>query len=257
MEIRSWNATREIPILEKDLVHLYRIDTTNLLGQIQKSEPFPLLLTEETERFIKFRYDKDRYTFAISRFALRFLCANILGIEMHDVKFDSNDFGKLFLDEYPELQFNISHSGDLIILGFGLDLPLGVDVEKYNREIDLMELASAVFSSIEVDQMQQFNRAEVIDGFYNCWAKKESYIKAKGMGLQIPLNQFHVRIFDKGYDNLLRADWGLEEHRRWRMFNFAAKEDYAAACTCDVSIQTVECWDIEEIIQRKLNELKT
>ncbi len=108
--------------------------------------------------------------------------------------FSSSEYGKPYLNEYPHIHFNISHSGDWVVCVVDNE-PVGVDVEKI-RIIDY-EIAENWFSPFEFQVINnlQGNEKQVI--FFNYWCMKESYIKSIGKGLSEPLNSFSIRQNDK------------------------------------------------------------
>lgn len=112
-------------------------------------------------------------------------------INNHDFQYYYGDYGKPYLSGHSHIQFNISHSGDWIVGAFS-NQPVGIDIEKV-IPIDL-KIATTFFSYKE----QSFLQSDGSDyqSFYEIWAAKESYLKATGMGLSIPLDSFYV-IFNK------------------------------------------------------------
>ncbi len=248
MTISPWKETTAIVRPASDAVVIYQVDKSTISPQVDKTKLLAPLSTDEIERYNKFRFDKDKLTFGIARFALRYICGQMLTQPPASISFDYNEFGKPYLPGVPNFHFNLSHSGSLILLAFCNHAALGIDVEKYKHHVRHMDLAKSVFADSEMEQLKSLETRDIIHGFYNCWSKKESFIKAKGKGLQIPLSQFGVRIVDEGYANLLHVNWETSEIFKWQLFNLATKQDYAAACTCHIHINTVELFDISQFI---------
>ncbi len=96
-----------------------------------------------------------------------------------------NEFGKPFFTDFPDVKFNISHSGDFVLASFS-DRDIGVDIEKI-RDIDL-SLADRVFTKKE----SSFIKERGVEAFFEFWTLKESYVKALGKGISAGLGSFEV-----------------------------------------------------------------
>lgn len=240
--------------LEAGVVQLYLIDIAAMAPNLPDPQSIPFLSDGEQERVDKYRFLKDKYAHGIGRFAIRWLSAEILGQGPGSIQIEKGQYGKPFLTDFPELQINISHSGDLILIGLCRDNAIGVDVEKYKWDIDHLDLANAVFSKLEIHSLRRLTKANRIHGFYRCWTKKESYIKAKGKGLQIPLDQFSVPIMDDGRSHLHQVTWDPDECFRWQTFNFSVKTGYAAACCSSPEVKAIAHDDITRLISRAMQE---
>ena len=114
------------------------------------------------------------------------------GIEGRKVRIEENPFGKPFLPEYPEIHFSLSHSGRWVLCGIS-DLPLGCDAEKVGRGSE--KLSKRFFHPTEQETLAalapESSRAWQKE-FARIWTRKESYIKAVGAGLSLPMRNFSV-----------------------------------------------------------------
>lgn len=88
------------------------------------------------------------------------------------------------------LHFNLSHTDGLIVCGIVLGSEIGVDVEDVTRGGDLVKIADRFFSKMEVADLSLVQEEQQENRFFDYWTLKESYIKARGMGLSIPLGEF-------------------------------------------------------------------
>ncbi len=108
-------------------------------------------------------------------------------------RFVTNEYGRPEIDEPADarwLKFNLSHTNGLIAMIVARDREVGVDVEDRERSGQLLEVADRFFSPSEVEALHALPEEERLDRFFLYWTLKESYIKARGMGLAIPLAQF-------------------------------------------------------------------
>jgi len=98
-------------------------------------------------------------------------------------------------------------------------------------EVEFFKIAESQFAKEEQSFLKSLNATDVKDGFYKIWTKKEAFIKAHGMGLQIPLGCFDVNVASK-YSMLNRLDFQEEDYRSWWIKELDAGKGYqAAVCT--------------------------
>jgi 4'-phosphopantetheinyl transferase len=171
-------------ITPKNEIHIYKIrwreftDTENLL-----------LPKAEQTQMEKYKIHDDKMRFAVGRNALRSLSAKYLQVDANALKIGTNDYGKPFWQSpHSNLKFNISHSGDWVVLAFA-DVELGVDVESLNRrpKFDFHNIANYAFHPDEVAAMGDDKQR-----FFDIWVCKEAAIKALGVGLSAILQQLSV-----------------------------------------------------------------
>ena len=126
------------------------------------------------------------------------------------------------------LRFNASNSGDLAAYAFTNGCEIGVDIEQHRALRDFENIARRFFSPEETAELLELSAAEKTAGFFNCWTRKEAYIKALGGGLSIPLDSFRVTLGPG-----LRRGWyrSMEARRggRWTLHDFTPAPDYAGA----------------------------
>ncbi|MEO1815977.1 MAG: 4'-phosphopantetheinyl transferase superfamily protein [Acetobacterium sp.] len=97
--------------------------------------------------------------------------------------------GKPMLSDYPDIHFNLSHSGHYVVCGLGVQA-VGVDIQKMERPN--LKLARRFFASSEADWLWALPAEQQIRGFYDLWTLKEAYMKYTGKGFRLPLHSFHV-----------------------------------------------------------------
>lgn len=103
------------------------------------------------------------------------------------VQWDTDENGKLYLTEYDGFYVNLSHSGDYAVCAVH-DKPIGVDIQ-HMRECD-MKMAKRFFTDDEVAFINGSD--DKSSAFFEIWTKKESFVKATGKGITMPLNSFSV-----------------------------------------------------------------
>lgn len=140
------------------------------------------------------------------------------------------------------LRFNLSHSGGIALLALATRRDVGVDVEFMRDQISTDDLANRFFSHRESATLRALAPELRRTAFFKCWTRKEAFIKAKGGGLSIPLDQFDVAFAPTEQPALLRTAWDTNEASLWSMHDLAAGEEYAAALVVQDSPRRISCW---------------
>ena len=216
--------------LPNDEVHLWLVD----LAQVGRAENRwrQMLSGDEQARADRYRFARDRQGFTATRGVLRTILAGYMGGDPKDLIFRYTDKDKPFLEPGPsgrDVEFNVSHSGDVALLGFARKRKLGVDVEKVRVDFDPEEIASRFFSEQERSELAELSQAERFTGFFRCWTRKEAYIKAEGTGLSLALDQFDVSLRPNDRDALLATRPDKDEASRWSLREVAAGDGYVGA----------------------------
>lgn len=200
------------------------------------------LSADERQRADRFRFDKDRHHFIAGRGILRILLAKYLQMEPAQIVFRYGNKGKPMLPERFSLEFNISHSGGLALFGFVQGLEIGVDLEQIRPGIELERLARQFFSENETRRLLALPHRLRPEAFFNCWSRKEAFIKAEGSGLAFPLDQFEVSFEPGEAVALLATHFNPQERNNWSLFNLLPGSGYTGALAVKGSITTIDCW---------------
>ena len=178
-------------------IHLYftypdEISDSRLLAQYES-----LLTDDERVQMSRLYFARHRHQFLVTRALIRTSLSAYFQVEPADWQFGKNGYGKpgiTFPEEAGPVQFNISHCEGLIMCGITRQHDIGVDVEDANRStLATFESLSSYFSATEMADMAQLPIDQQRQRFFDYWTLKESYIKARGMGLAIPLAKFSFR----------------------------------------------------------------
>ena len=154
-----------------------------------------LLSPAEQARAERFLSPLHRNRFAVAHGRLRGILAARLAVPPDSLQFDSAEHGKPHLagpESRSGLQFNLSHSADRGLVGWAEGRHLGVDVELWRPLGDEAALVRRFFSPAENAAYEALAQTERTRGFFECWTRKEAYIKAVGRGLGLPLDSFDV-----------------------------------------------------------------
>ncbi len=210
-----------VPSLSKSDIHIWSINRK--VYDDQKSYTEYLLDENELSRAQKFRFKKDHDPFVIGRFLTKVLMAYYTNVSPENVKIIPDSCGKPTSD--LKLFFNLSHSGDQLLLGFSHS-PIGVDIEKEDPRVDTKSVGKSNFSKIEFKILMNASNEQKLSTFFEIWTKKESLIKGIGRGLSIPLTNFNVTAQDG------KVDWNLPSENiygDWYVQKFERNQGYMAA----------------------------
>jgi 4'-phosphopantetheinyl transferase len=139
-----------------------------------------LLTIPERARADRYRFPDDRRRSIVARAATRRFLGRYLNADTASLIIDEEEFGKPVLRE-REVEFNASHSGELVALAFAKRTPVGIDVERRRQLTDTLALARRYFSAEEVAIVER--AADENDAFFTIWTAKEAIVKASGKGI--------------------------------------------------------------------------
>jgi 4'-phosphopantetheinyl transferase len=139
-----------------------------------------LLNATELTRANRYRFDDDRRRSIVARAATRRLIGRHLDADPQSLVFVEEEHGKPALRDRG-IEFNASHSGDLVALAFARETPVGVDVERKRQLHDTLALARRYFSAEEVAIVEK--ATDAADAFFTIWTAKEAIVKASGKGI--------------------------------------------------------------------------
>ena len=179
-----------------------------------------------------FHFKRDRNQFIVCRAVLRMILGRYLQIEPKQIQFSYGPHGKPDLAKRlgdGELRFNLAHSHELAIYAFTRGRKIGVDIEYLRVISDIEQIASEFFSANEIATLHALPASQRQQAFFNCWTRKEAYIKAIGKGLSQPLDQFEVSLASTDPVNLLHVEGAPNEVSRWSLNALTPAPGYVAA----------------------------
>ncbi len=226
----KWERPRFVPSLGENVVHVWLF---KLEGQFSQWQRLRALLSEdELIRAERFYFERDRHRFVFARGNLRVILGRYVKQNPASLNFIYNDFGKPFLTaepNQPSVNFNLSHSDMWGVLAVTLQKEVGIDIEKIKDSIKIEEIAERFFAPGEIAQIRALEPRERIDAFFNCWTRKEAFIKAVGKGLSLPLHDFEVTVQSDQPVRLLKYRGKEEELSDWFLTSFDPLPGFKAA----------------------------
>ena len=204
------------------------------------------LTLEDRARADRFRFESDRRRFCVARASLRLILARYLKAKPGRLQIDAGEYGKPFFADAKVtqgLRFNLSHSHELALIAVSRDREVGVDVEYIRRDFVTDEVATHFFSPAEVAEFRAVPSALRTQAFFNCWTRKEAYIKARGEGLYCPLDQFDVSLAPNAPAALLNSRVAPGEVERWRLEDLMPQTGYAASVAIEGELSRLVLWE--------------
>jgi 4'-phosphopantetheinyl transferase len=240
----TWESAPLGPQLSGEEVHVWRAALSRTPEETERLAG--LLSDDETRRAGRFRSPRDRSGFVVARGTLREILSLYVGRPPRLLKFDYNPFGKPELTRAPSgtrLRFNLSHAGGLALYAVTAGREVGVDVEAIRQGVPCEALAASFFSRREAAALLALPARNRARAFFECWARKEAYIKGRGEGLSLPLDSFDVTLAPGEPAALLCTRGDEREAARWWLGELAAGPGYAAAVAVEGGVARLRCWD--------------
>ena len=202
------------------------------------------LSADEWERANRFRFDKHRRQYVVGRGALRALLAAYVGGRPEAVRFRYGHRGKPFLEspDPGDLQFNLSNSDELALVGFVRGPEIGVDIEYLKPMPDCEQIAERFFSESERKVLRGVPGPRKEEAFFNCWTRKEAYLKAVGEGLAAPLDSFDVTLAPGEPPRMLTLEGDATRAARWFFHHLLPAEQYLGAVAIEGGQWEVKTW---------------
>jgi 4'-phosphopantetheinyl transferase len=229
----EWSSPAAAPVLASSEIHVWRASLSTDEPTLRRLEA--TLADQEKARAARFIFERDRDRYIAARGILRDLLGKYLRCAPQSIEFVYGPHGKPALApaaSRPAICFNLSHSHGLAVAAIGHEREVGIDVELIRPEFAGEEIARRYFSAKEIDELSGLPAELRTEGFFLCWTRKEAYIKARGNGLQIPLDSFDVSLSPGRPATLCSVDeprWGIESF----IPSLASEPNYAAAVVAE------------------------
>jgi 4'-phosphopantetheinyl transferase len=216
----------QLPALSADVIHIWGVHVSDMQDRI--GALYDVLCEKEQQKAARFYRDSDRHSSIVARGALRILLSAYTGIPATEINFHYSETGKPHV-KGSDVDFNVSHSSEWVVLAIGCNRQIGVDIEMIKREMDVMSVASRYFTSEEIALIEKAEDRHMT--FFQLWARKEAYVKACGSTLFRELSSFAVPTEEQG------------EKDGWYFHRLEAGSKYAAAVVTDKKPATMPCYD--------------
>jgi 4'-phosphopantetheinyl transferase len=193
-----------------------------------------LLSSDEWLRAGRIHQERDWRRFLAARGTLREILGGLLKVQPGNLVFSLGEFGKPQIAEPAagqSLYFNVAHSV--------AKHDLGVDLERIRALEEAEQIASRFFSAREASCLHALPEEQRLEGFFNCWTRKEAYLKGIGRGLDDGLNLIEVSLAPGEPAELLNARYKLPQ---WRLHSLAPAAEFVGALAVQQTDLQLNCW---------------
>jgi 4'-phosphopantetheinyl transferase len=224
-------------------VHIWRAALNLAPPQVRCLREF--LSDDEVQRADRFVFERDRTHFTVARGLLRLILGRYLQCDPRTLRFHYSAYGKPALvppADRAGLVFNVSHAHGLALFAVARSGVLGIDIEYIRPIPEVEQIARQFFSAQEQSALRALPADQRLTAFFACWTRKEAYIKARGEGLSLPLDQFDVSLAPGAPAKLLAVASDEREHTRWALRSLDPGPGYVAALAIEGQGWTSRCW---------------
>ena len=239
---RHWPLLAKPPELAADEVHAWAASLN--VSQHAYGDLLATLASDERQRASEFRFDDPRRRYVIARGTLRKLLGEYLHAEPTSVELTIDQNQKPHLARQhatANLHFNVSHSGDLAVVGIGLGCEVGIDVEQLRDVSYLQQIARRFFHPSEATAVLSAAESARNLTFLRCWTGKEAILKALGTGIVGNLAGFQVPT-DDGWQGWVDCSAGLADGRRSRCW-------FEQLTPCDGHVAAIACVESKRVVR--------
>lgn len=209
------------------MIYTYYIDVTQFDNETLFQDKLKLLSPYRQQKIALLKHAKDRNRSLGAGIALDH-ALETYGLKEKSIEYEFGEWGKPSLKYQPNIYFSLSHSGDYAICSIG-DKAIGNDIEliKHGR----LKVADRFFAKEELDWMYaESDEEEITQRMFRIWTMKESFLKATGKGISLPLGDFAV-IVDEDKDKI-RVKHSYNA-KFYHMKEYADIDGYRVAVCCE------------------------
>jgi len=227
LNLNAWRTPPATLCIRPGEIHIWRINLELPEAEINSWES--LLSADECARANRFIFKKHRDAYIAARGALRQTLGLYLQADPRALRFTYATHGKPSLaaeHKAQDLRFNVSYSAGVALLALAVAMEIGIDIERVHDDFPYQEIALRFFAPAEYVLFCAAEAARRCETFFKYWTHKEAFIKAIGLGLSYPLNQFEVSLHPGAPVQLLSTPDPAPRHS---LHFIAAGADYVGA----------------------------
>lgn len=225
-------------VLSNQDVHVLSASFAQLVPRVHQMTR--ILSAAERARASRYYFIRDQYQFIIGRGILRTILGRYLDIDPSQLQFDYGPHGKPYLSarfgvHSQAIHFNVSHSNEFVLLAFTRGRNIGVDMEQIRSVPDMEQIATRFLSGHERAILGRLSGRQELEAFFNCWTRKEAYVKAIGIGLAWPLELVEVSFLPGEPARLLSIAGTTGRIVQWSLQALMPAPNYVAAVAVEAS----------------------
>ncbi|MGQ0537409.1 MAG: 4'-phosphopantetheinyl transferase family protein [Gemmatimonadaceae bacterium] len=178
---------------------------------------------------------------------LRWILGRATGLAPNELEFRYGRMGKPELAGNTEIQFNLSHSRNMVLVAVARGRRVGVDIEHIDEPGDVRRIAARFLSPRERIAIDLLRADQQRAAFLRCWTRKEAYMKARGDGISRPLDDFDVPVGDYHTAHGLRVAGGPNEDAEWQLADLEAPAGFMAA----IAVEGEGDWEDVQVVYHR------
>jgi 4'-phosphopantetheinyl transferase len=225
-------------------VHLWRVALNPSGESVADFEA--ILAPDEIKRADRFRFERGRRRYVVKQALLRIILSEFyLDCRPVEIRFGTNRHGKPHLKRPfngNRFFFNTSDSDELALFAFARNAMIGIDVECLRAVSDAAKIAAQTFCRAENLALHCLPPHQKQAAFFNCWTRKEAFIKALGKGLSYPLNRFEVSIAPGEAARLISIEDDFKEADKWSLASMLPMHGYIGALAVKMKKLSIKYW---------------
>lgn len=246
----QWEEPPADLAISSDEIHVWRVSLDQPAACVQRLAQ--TLSTDERSKAERFRFERDRLHFIAGRGLLRTILGRYLGLEPGRLHFCYSAHGKPSLDQKGfqnpsglALRFNLAHSQGLALYAVTRAQEIGVDLEYVRPIAEANQIAERFFSARERAVFRALPISQKQEAFFNCWTRKEAYLKVSGRGLDWPLDEIEVSLAPEEPARMLSIAGDLQKASRWFIQALTPAFGYVAAVAVEGHGWQFKYWGFE------------
>ncbi|MEO8211506.1 MAG: 4'-phosphopantetheinyl transferase superfamily protein [bacterium] len=206
-------------------IHIYQSTLEKTAAEINDLES--ILSTDELTKAYRYKFEADKNNYIVCRALLRNILSDYLSIKPSLITFSYYEKGKPYINN-SFIKFNLAHSHNYAVFAFTPGKEVGIDIEYYRELQDALQIAKRYFSKSEIEEFENTSHENIKIAFFNCWTRKEAFIKAVGEGLSYPLADFSVTLNPED-PKILWIKTKPNEIKKWSLHDIKVKENYISS----------------------------
>lgn len=232
------------------MIEICAVNCTEWLSKSQFTKLLSFVDKDKQTRINRFVKNEDAQRTLIADILARQMICNKINLPPHKIEFSYNDYGKPYLKANSTVHFNVTHSENWVVCAID-DKPLGIDIE-HVKPID-SHIAENFFSDEENRALDFTDDDKKLEYFYDTWTLKESYVKALGKGLSIPLNSFVIL----KYDGFIILKSGLDKNKYY-FRQYAIDRNYIlSVCGINSTFSDIQIYNCSQIYNLYIDVVST
>ena len=207
---------RETSQADENTLDLWLAYPEDLLAAGAREACEAILGEKDLERAARYRFEQHQREFLTTRTLARTALSWHAGEAPEAWRFPTNEHGKPGIEPECGLRFNLSNSEAITVCLIARGREVGVDVEPRRRAAQIAEVARKAFSAQEREQLEALEGEARMERALTLWTLKEAYIKARGMGMALPLEKISFLFGGAAGIELAAGPEVDEAPQRWR-----------------------------------------